>query len=186
VNDATFILEDPTGWLPPLVCLEDHEGNWQRYLEALYSGFRQDFIYTRPSFSGIPCGVRRHPMTKDMEAGFWHLVSEGPEEAERLPDLRRCERIRWPRPMITDGGVQRVKVWPSRGEEGKRGSRLTVAVADFSYVAILEHAGNHMLLITAYLIERDHQREKYRKSFEAYKRMTPPQKDGASTPSTTW
>ncbi|MNH30689.1 hypothetical protein D3C79_909980 [compost metagenome] len=42
-------------------------------------------------------GLKRHPVIQGKEATFWHMISEGNDEAERLPDLRRCERIRWPR-----------------------------------------------------------------------------------------
>ncbi|MBN1320722.1 MAG: hypothetical protein JXA87_07775 [Thermoleophilia bacterium] len=121
-----------------------------------------------------------------MEAGFWHLISDGLVEDERLPDLRRCERIAWPRPMIEADGTEQVNVWLSRGEAWKRGSRVAIALRDFSYVAILEYAGNHMLLVTAYLVEHDHRREKLRRQFEADKKMTPPLGGDVSTPSTAW
>jgi hypothetical protein len=39
------------------------------------------------------------------------MIQEGRTEDERTPDLRRCERIRWPRPIIER--LERLK--PPRG-----------------------------------------------------------------------
>ena len=38
--------------------------------------------------------------TKGKGYAFWHVISEAPQsnnrnESERIPNLRRCERIRW-------------------------------------------------------------------------------------------
>lgn len=87
-------------WLPPLVLFTDYGGNWNRYVEALYSYFKQDFVDSSPSFRGTQLALKRHPMEHGKEATFWHLISEGQVEDKRVPNLRRCERIRWPRPII--------------------------------------------------------------------------------------
>jgi hypothetical protein len=87
-------------WLPPLVALADYGGDWERYLAALYDFFRQDFVDDKPLFEGKSLAVKRLPTSQGKEATFWHLISEGRQEEERLPDLRRCERIRWIRRII--------------------------------------------------------------------------------------
>jgi hypothetical protein len=51
-------------------------------------------------FRGDPVKVRYMPESKRKGYGFWHLISEAPDqgnrdEDERIPDLRRCERVRW-------------------------------------------------------------------------------------------
>src|SRR4030067_2263921 len=90
-------------WLPPLVLFEDYEGNWDRYLDALYDYFRKDFLESKPSYRGVQLALKRHPAIKGKQATFWHLISEGSNEANRIPDMRRCERIRWRRPIIENG-----------------------------------------------------------------------------------
>jgi len=50
--------------------------------------------------AGKRLGLKRHPMTQNKEATFWHMIQEGSVESERIPDIRRCERIRWPRPSV--------------------------------------------------------------------------------------
>lgn len=85
-------------WLPALILLDDYRGDWQRYLEAVYAAFVEDFVHTRPaSFLGKRFALKRHPLRQGREATFWHFTTEGQVEDARLPDLRRCERIRWPR-----------------------------------------------------------------------------------------
>src|SRR4030066_170192 len=57
---------------------------------------------------------------KGKEATFWHLISEGKSEKDRLPDLRRCERIRWPRPIIEHHDRLTIKFWGPERKGGKR------------------------------------------------------------------
>ena len=81
-------------WLPPLVRLDDYGGYWDRYEEALYQHFQDDFLESRPEAITKPVSIRHHPKYKGKEWAFWHLISSGRIEQERLPDFRRCERIR--------------------------------------------------------------------------------------------
>jgi len=105
-------------WLPPLVALADYGGDWERYLAALYDFFRQDFVDDKPLFEGRSLALKRLPTSQGKEATFWHLISEGRQEEERLPDLRRCERIRWIRRIIEHAADPAVKAWENerRGE----------------------------------------------------------------------
>jgi hypothetical protein len=102
-------------WLPALICLSDFGGNWDRYQQGLYEVFRRDFLEARLYFRGLPLRLKRHPLADGKEATFWHFTSEGHVEAERTPDLRRCERIAWPRPIIERVDDPAVKVWEMKG-----------------------------------------------------------------------
>lgn len=151
-------------WLPPLVSLVDYDGDWNRYVDALYEHFCRDFIASSPQYAGGKVQLKRHPITDGKEATFWHLISEGKEEKTRMPDLRRCERIRWARALIESAGTDRVRHWGNtrRGEP-----RIVIALADFSYVVVLTERKNYLVLWTAYCVEQEHRREKLRKEFEA-------------------
>lgn len=156
-------MNDAYAWLPPLVLLSECGGDWSRFLEAVYAFFRQDFITSRPQWNGAPVGITRNPVEQGKEAGFWHLVSEGRTEAERTPDIRRCERIRWPRRVIEERDLGRVKCWRNRrGHEW----RVVIALDDFSYVLILAPRKGYALLWTAYCVEHEHRRVKLRKEYE--------------------
>jgi hypothetical protein len=87
-------------WLPALILMRDFGGDWKAYMEALYCAFAEDFLTSPPQWVGKKVGLKRHPISQGKEATFWHFISEGKIEAERTPDLRRCERIRWPRPTM--------------------------------------------------------------------------------------
>ena len=86
--------------LPELIELSQFGGNFAQYLEAVYEIFKNEFVLRRPSFRGIRLGLKKHPMYNNKEATFWHMTSEGEDEQNRLPDLRRLERIKWPSFMI--------------------------------------------------------------------------------------
>lgn len=153
--------------LPELVLLEDHGGDWDRYMEAVYGHFRSEFIDSNPDWPDRRWAMKRHPLCKGKEATFWHIISEGKDEAQRRPDLRRCERIRWPRPIIDAAGSGIVKIW--RQTRGANELRIALATPDFSYLVILADRGSYVMLWTAFPIDRGYQRKKYEME---YKRAT--------------
>lgn len=155
---------DPFAWLPALVLFNAFGGNWQLYEDALYEHFRQDFIESEPAFPGRTWAVKRHPESKGKACTFWHIVSEGSDEDERLPDLRRCERIRWPRPMIDAHAQPSVRIWRNTR---RRSNRVLIALHDFSYVVVLEDRRKYIMLWTAYHVEHAWQRQQMQKEYRA-------------------
>jgi hypothetical protein len=160
-------MTDMPAWLPPLVLLVDYAGDWSRYVAALYTFFKQDFVDSQPAFQGAPVALKRHPMSQGKEATFWHLISEGSEEEERLPDLRRCERIRWPRPIVEHSPGPPIKVWENK-RHGE--TRICLWLESCEYLVILAKRRGHVLLWTAYLVTRPHQKRKLDREYEAYKK----------------
>lgn len=151
--------------LPDLVLLEDYHGKWEDYLNALYGYFVQDFITAPPRFNGVRLALKRHPMIQGKEATFWHFISEGEEETSRLPDMRRCERIRWIKPIIESSSDSNVKMW-----EEKRGSetRVHLCYGNWEYLVVLAHRGSYILPWTAFYIEQEHRRKKLEKRYNDY------------------
>lgn len=158
-------------WLPPLFLLSDYDGDWQRYVEAVYDAFCWDFVESTPLMSGKRFSLKRHPLLQGKEATFWHITSEGPEEEERTPDLRRCERIRWPRALIESMGSMQVVEWVQerRNKQGVLEKRFAIALPDFSYLVILTDRGDYVLLWTAFCVEYDSQRRKLNAEYQSYK-----------------
>ncbi|MCB0003039.1 MAG: hypothetical protein KDE20_21675 [Caldilineaceae bacterium] len=161
----------PPAWLPPLVLFADHDGNWNVYVEVLYGYYHQDFVNSRPVFDGQNVGTKRHPIESGKEATFWHLISEGKAEQDRLPDLRRCERIRWTRPTIEHSKDADIKVWQNqrRGE-----TRVCVWCEEAEYLVVLAKRSGYYLLWTAYPVVEEHRKRKLRNEYETYKRLAPP------------
>lgn len=151
-------------WLPARVCLPECGGDWNLYLDVIYRAFRTDFVDTAPLMSGARCGLRHPELIEGKEGTFWHIISEGLTEEERIPDLRRCERIRWPRPMIESHGSNRIRCWRYR-RNGDR--RISIALQDFTYLLVLVDRGSYVLLLTAFPVEMERRREKLRREYES-------------------
>lgn len=151
--------------LPEIEPFSHYGGSWNDYIEALYSFFCADFIHSSPKFRGAKLALKRHPVEQGKEATFWHLTSEGKEEAERTPDMRRCERIRWPRPIIDNSDHSDLKVW---AEKRKSERRIHIWFQNEGYLVVLNERKDYILPWTAFYVERDHQRRKYLKRWERY------------------
>jgi len=113
--------------------------------------------------AGRRWAVKRHPLVNGREATFQHLVSEGADESERMPDLRRCERIRWPRAIIDALGTHRVVAWAN---ERRGDRRVVIALPDFTYAVILADRGDHIMLWTAYSVDAAYRRKQMRAEWE--------------------
>lgn len=154
-------------WLPPLVLLSDYAGDWESYLDAVYGYFRRDFVDSKPVFRGQRLGLKRHPLTKGKEATFWHMIQKGVVEDERTPDLRRCERIRWPKPIIEHEADSLIKVW-SNSRKGEK--RVCLWFEQECYLVVLACRRGYVLPWTAYPVKQPHRQRKLRKEYEGYMR----------------
>lgn len=151
--------------LPELIELTQFGGNFPSYLEAVYAIFEKEFVYNSPVFRGQRLGLKKYPITDGKEATFWHMTSEGEDEDNRLPDLRRLERIRWPSFIINHGEHSYLKVW-----ENTRGSKTNILILHEkeNYVVILRKGNGYLLPWTAYIIEHEWRKRKFIKEYEEY------------------
>ena len=157
-------------WLPPLITLAEHGGDWDSFDRAIYAAFHAGWVASRPRLYNKRMALKAHPLQQGREYTYYHVTSAGDDEATRQPDERRMERIRWPRAMVEAVGTGRVLVWRNqRATKGGRKDRILLALPDFSYVVVLDDRGEYILLWTAYTVERSHQRKKLRREYEAYK-----------------
>ena len=100
-----------------------------------YQVYTNDFIHHGPLFDGLPVNRHRYPEVRGKEKTFWHMVQEGDIEEERTPDLRRFERIRWPRPVIEEGRNKKIKIWENRRKSQKC---ICLWVVEYEYLVVLE------------------------------------------------
>jgi len=154
-------------WLPPLVLLQDYHGDWGSYLDALYDGFSKDFLGQRPKFRGKRTGLKRHPVVQGKEATFWHFIQEGPVEEDRIPDLRRCERIRWVRAIMEHEADPSIKSWT---EERGSSRRVHLWHEEAEYLAVLDEREEYVLPWTAYTVTQEHRKQKLRKRYERWRK----------------
>ena len=166
-------------WLPDLV-ERDAFNDWQAYEDELYKIFRETIVDGYPVFKGRPVRIRRHPMEYDREEAFWHVTCQDyAKDGKRLPDPRRCERIRWVRAFIDNCECCRetcrecdgMLMWSA---PYKSGQRVKILLEEEHYVVILEPRDNYVLLITAYYIDHEHSLRKMLKEYDAIKQQGTP------------
>jgi len=164
-GEGRKLMTDSVNWLPALVLFEECGGNWSKYLDLLYDYFKKDFVESLPLYEGRRLGLKKHPKTDGKEATFWHMIQEGPEEEDRIPDLRRCERIRWPRPVIENSRDTTVKVWRN---ERKGEDRICLWLELEEYLVVLADRKKYILPWTAYMVIKPHQKRKLQREYENY------------------
>ena len=137
--------------LPELLSLGALGGDYQAYEDALYDFYLRDIVRGGLVYRGGAVRVRRTPEFKGKGAGFWHLTTEGPVEAQRLLDLRRCERLPWIPWVITAAGRSdsRVRVWSNK-RQGSTNHVLWLWEED--YAVILSERSHGYLVVSAYVL----------------------------------
>jgi len=152
-----------TEWLPPLVCLPDYQNDFTKYLGAVYAYFKEDFIDSKVLFEKTRISLKRHPQFQNKEYVFWHITSEGDVETERTPDIRRCERIRWIKPIIENASGPAVKQW----ENNRKGDRrVCLWLEEEDYLVVLALRKDYVLLWTAYMTNFENTRQKLQKEYK--------------------
>lgn len=162
-------------WIPKQELFDDYDNDWKRYEAALYDIFKCDFIDSHPSFEGKQVNIRKHPMEYDKEEAFFHVTCQDYlKDGERVPDFRRCERIRWVKAFIENYNCDSskcsecdgIRVW---SEPYKSNSRVHILLEEERYMVVVERRDSYCLLVTAFYFDKDHTLEKKLKHYEKYK-----------------
>lgn len=132
-------------------------GEWSRYEEELHAIYLETIIHSGLTYCGLPVKTKYAPPTKNKGYGFWHLISEGESEEERIPDFRRCERIRWVAWLIRNAKTEKDLSW----WENKRGSNTHIVIwhEKESFAVVLAQRTGYFLLKTAYLVKQQRRRD---------------------------
>lgn len=157
-------------WLPKELRYSDYGGDWEKFLTDVYEIFKQDFKISPPSYEGLPIKYDLRIET-DKEMGFWHIIQrQDYTEKERVPDLRRCERMPWPKPMIENTKDNYISVWENTRKKPNRREQVRVLIwlEKFDYLVVLAKRPSEMILITAYCTDIKSQRKKIIKERDAY------------------
>ncbi len=139
------------------------------YINALYQTFLADLVrgnlYWKTPATKI--SLRRHPEIEGRHAIFWHIVSGGSDiETERELDTERCVRIGWIRPILEqfneDYPDEQLVHWWVSPDPRWRGRRYGLATDNYDYVVFVEERRDYALLISAYYVDRQRRRDKFR------------------------
>jgi hypothetical protein len=159
-------------WLPPIVRVSPWR---EETFDMLYSIFEQDFKVTQPVYKGNK--VWFFPEIEDeKETIFWHLTHrKNKRTGERLPDLRRCERLSWIRAIIENPEKPEVLDWDYKEGDGSVKTYLWLKDLDF-LVLLKKYRDGRRRLITSYHVDYPHKRRrlqnKYMKRIEKPERPT--------------
>ena len=105
------------------------------------------------------------PIRDNKEATFWHVTTDGSDEATRQLNLDRCARVCWIRPIIEAADSGNVRVWRNKRNGD---SSILMALPDFSYVIVIRDRGPYLLLWTAYCVTYNNQRRKLEREYKNY------------------
>lgn len=158
-------------WLPELITLDDFNGEWSSYESYLYDIFSKHFLETNPIFNGKIVRPRQHPMHNGKYESYFHITSGHYKEVEeRVPDFRRCERIKWPKAMIENSKCNCIDncdnylIWKKKY---KNKFRYSLLLKNEKYLVILEERPKYYILISAFPLTYAHA---YHDQIEYYKK----------------
>lgn len=148
------------------------EGDWLPYEDRIYEVFLDSFVRRNVQFNGWVVKAQFRPEAHGKGFSFWHVISESPDprnkkEVDRIPDLRRCERIAWISWAIScvEAGVSGFYWW-----ENRRGSNVHVVIwAEANdFAVVLAKRNGYYVLKTAYGEIRSNRRRAFENERDAF------------------
>ena len=153
---------------PKLTTLKDYNGDYFTYEKIIYDLFSKDFIDKDIFFRGQKVSHKFMPSHKNMLGTFWHIVSNGSDEDNRTPNLRRYETIEYPA-FIIEHCVDKcptILIWEN---ERKKKKRILIYCTTLRYLVVLDKRSTYLLFWTAYPVDQSHTHKKLLKEYEEYK-----------------
>jgi len=152
--------------LPEIITLNDFSGDFSSFYEAVYQIFKHDFVDSKPTFQGKRLRLKAYPYVDGKEYTFYHFTHDGDIEISRIPNLRRMERIGFPRPIIDSSEHTSLRVW--RNKRGTK-DRILILHEEEKYLVVLEDRKEYILPWTTIYIEYNNKIERLIQEFEEYK-----------------
>lgn len=155
---------------------------WNEYLDKLYKGiFKPQFLDSCPIFKGWKVYIRKEPRDGEWEHGFTHMTHVNllhkSDPNDRIPDLRRSERLNWVKPIIQhyqcaeENECGQILYW----EEMFRGRvRCNLLFESERFLVVLERAKDVYFIITSFYIEKEWELSKRIKKYNAYRKQKTP------------
>ncbi len=151
--------------LPSKILLSEYEGNYAKYIDAVYAIFERDFIKHKAKFGTCNVNLKFNPLFQSRAYTFYHMTHKGEVEDERIPDLRRCECMSWARPVIENTETWNLKFWRQERKGKQRICILIENPEDVDYFVVLDIRSSFILLWTAFVAEYKHETKKKLKEY---------------------
>ena len=153
---------------PALLLFDTFNGDWEAYEHQLYRIFVAEIAGGDLQFRGKKVSCRRTPEIAGRWAAFWHLVQEGRVEDDRMPDLRRCERLSWIRWVIQNAGKHpEIDEWKNT----RKNEKSTLLWYREEYLVVLAQRRNYWLLKTAYCTDQRLRIQQLRRERNNFRRL---------------
>lgn len=145
---------------------EDSTAKWPNYIEDIYAEFRSTAADAGLCFRGWPVvcpymepqkGAPPKQPYQGKHFSFWHSISTGQKEDDRVPDFPRCERIRWIGWCIRNAENPALVRWWENERRSLRGPKTHVPLwlFDHDYAVILDKGRDRYFLRTSYVLGHD-------------------------------
>lgn len=156
-----------------LVC--EDLSDYAEYERTLFDIFHTLYEEGALVYKGFPVKMKHYPPNYGERSGFYHLTCENyqhtPDETDRFPDMRRCERLQWPEKIITSctSHCPKLLTWENI-RHGK--PNIVLFCPELDYVVILAKRKGYLLLTTAYPVNYPNRRNDLLREYSAYKQTT--------------
>lgn len=153
----------------------DFQGNWQDYEDRLINYFNEQLYNMKLMYKNQKISLKRNPEFKNIPGSFYHLtcknINYNSSEEEREPDLRRCERLHWIKPIVEANHFESycpnncVRIYEKRhnGDD-----TINFLFEEGRYLVVLAKRNGYLLLKTAFYIEYDNRLKREIKAYEEY------------------
>ncbi len=143
-------------------------GDMHLYKKALYDIFKRDFVENKVYHRGKKVDIIHEKLFEGKERSFWHIISEGEEDVNRVPITWRSEVLPWAKPLIQeDGNCSEHREWKKYHDKTKR-DRYYIWCTSLNFLVILEDRTSHYKLISAYPV-LEYRIKYYSKEYLKYK-----------------
>lgn len=155
---------------PELLPFSGDASKWAEYENLIYEAFMDSFVRPLVEFRGWKVSAQFRPETKGKGFSFWHTISEALDpknrnEEDRIPNFRRCERIRWIRWVIENAESDGFLWWEnSRG----RDTHVVIWAKGYDFAVVLAKRKNYYLLKTAYAEIKPHRMAAFEAEWKAF------------------
>ncbi len=159
----------PPAWLPPLLLFADFSADWFAFNDAAYDIFIRDVKDRELLYEGRKI-IWDARLSKGKDEGFWHITTViDAANNERIPDIRRTEKIAWLRPVIENATNPLISIWKQVHPKGKSNEiRVYIWLESLEYLVVLAERKDHYFLVTAFATDGERTKKKLRKEREEH------------------
>jgi hypothetical protein len=145
-------------------------GDWMEYEDKIYAAFLDSFVNPDIRFNGWRVSAQYRPETNGKGFSFWHAISEAPNnsnrnEEDRVPNIRRCERIRWICWAIENAGNDGFLWWEN---QRRNNTHVVIWAREHDFAVVLAKRRDYYVLKTAYAEIKPHRRKSFESEHAAF------------------